>query len=296
MDVAVRVLGPLEVVIDGVDVTPPAPKERALLALLVVRRGRVVGADQLMEELWPTLAADRARRVLQVRVAALRKLLSTADAAPLLELVAPGYRLAIADEDVDEHRFLELVEQARATPRPATRPGRRPRSATHSDCGGGSPSPMSRRVSPGGRGRSAGRRPLGRDRGSDRCRPGVRPPPGGGVRARRAGGHRCVAGEVVGSTGPGAVSLRSAVGGPAGVRARPLPIVRGARRGAWAGAPRPRGSRPGATCRARLVGAAQARRRLRAGRHLAGLERRSIGRPRRVLRAAQWRRSRRSTT
>lgn len=113
MEVAVRVLGPLEAVINGVDVTPPAPKERALLALLVIRRGRVVGADQLMEELWPTLAADRARRVLQVRVAAVRKLFNLAGAAPLLELVSPGYRLAIAADDVDEHQFFELVEQAR---------------------------------------------------------------------------------------------------------------------------------------------------------------------------------------
>jgi DNA-binding SARP family transcriptional activator/pimeloyl-ACP methyl ester carboxylesterase len=114
MDVDVRVLGPLEVVIDGVDVTPPAPKERALLALLVVRRGRTIGADQLMEELWPTLAADRARRVLQVRVAALRKLLNTARAASLLQFAPPGYRLAVADDDVDESRFFELVEQARS--------------------------------------------------------------------------------------------------------------------------------------------------------------------------------------
>lgn len=113
MEVAVRVLGPLEVVIDGVDVTPPAPKERALLALLVIRRGRVVGADRLMEELWPALPADRARRVLQVRVAAVRKLLGTADAAALLELVSPGYRLAIVDDVVDEHQFFELVGQAR---------------------------------------------------------------------------------------------------------------------------------------------------------------------------------------
>jgi DNA-binding SARP family transcriptional activator/pimeloyl-ACP methyl ester carboxylesterase len=111
--VAVRVLGPLQVVINGVDVTPPAPKERALLALLVIKHGRVVGADRLMEELWPSLAADRARRVLQVRVAAVRKLLGAADAAPLLELVSPGYRLALADHDIDEHRFFELVEQAR---------------------------------------------------------------------------------------------------------------------------------------------------------------------------------------
>ncbi len=113
MQVAVRVLGPLQAVIDGVDVTPAAPKERALLALLAINRGVVVGADRLMEELWPTLAVDRARRVLQVRVAAVRKLLGTADAAPLLELVPPGYRLDIADEDVDEHRFIGLVARAR---------------------------------------------------------------------------------------------------------------------------------------------------------------------------------------
>jgi DNA-binding SARP family transcriptional activator/pimeloyl-ACP methyl ester carboxylesterase len=117
VEVAVRVLGPLQVVINGVDVTPPARKERALVALLVTSRGRVIGADRLMEELWPSLAADRARRVLQVRVAAVRKLLSTADAASLVELVPPGYRLAIADEDVDEHRFFTLVERARGQAR-----------------------------------------------------------------------------------------------------------------------------------------------------------------------------------
>ena len=114
VEVAVRVLGPLQVVINGVDVTPAAPKERALLALFVLNPGVVVGSERLMEELWPSLTADRARRVLQVRVAAVRKLFGTAGAAPLLELVPPGYRLAIADEDVDEYRFLELVERARS--------------------------------------------------------------------------------------------------------------------------------------------------------------------------------------
>jgi DNA-binding SARP family transcriptional activator/pimeloyl-ACP methyl ester carboxylesterase len=113
VEVAFSILGPLAGVIDGVDVTPPAPKERALLALLVINHGRVVSADRLMEELWPDLAPERARRVLQVRVAAVRKMLGAAKAAPLLELVAPGYRLAIAAEDIDEHRFLTLVERAR---------------------------------------------------------------------------------------------------------------------------------------------------------------------------------------
>jgi DNA-binding SARP family transcriptional activator len=32
--IVVRLLGPLQVVVDGVDVTPGAPKERGLLALL----------------------------------------------------------------------------------------------------------------------------------------------------------------------------------------------------------------------------------------------------------------------
>jgi DNA-binding SARP family transcriptional activator/pimeloyl-ACP methyl ester carboxylesterase len=113
VDVDVRVLGPFQVVVNGVDVTPVAPKERALLALLVMRHGRVVAADQLMEELWPTLAVDRARRVLQVRVAAVRKQLATADAASLLALAPPGYRLGIADDSIDEFRFMTLVARAR---------------------------------------------------------------------------------------------------------------------------------------------------------------------------------------
>ena len=124
MQVTVRVLGPLQAVVNGVDVTPAAPKERALLALFVINRGVVVGADRLMEELWPALVVDRARRVLQVRVAAVRKLLATSGAASLLELVPPGYRFDIGDDDVDEHRFLTLVEQARARDRSRRSGGR----------------------------------------------------------------------------------------------------------------------------------------------------------------------------
>ena len=114
VEVAFGVLGPLSAVIDGVDVTPRAQKERALLALLVINHGRVVSVDRLMDELWPDLTADRARRALQVRVAAVRKTLNLANAASLLELVAPGYQLAIAADDIDEHRFVTLVERARA--------------------------------------------------------------------------------------------------------------------------------------------------------------------------------------
>lgn len=109
--VAFGVLGPFEVVVDGNDVTPTAPKERALLALLVASPGRVVAADRFVEE---QLDVDRARRVLHVRVAALRKRLTGAGAGGLLVSIAPGYRLAVTPEEVDASRFAALVDSARA--------------------------------------------------------------------------------------------------------------------------------------------------------------------------------------
>jgi DNA-binding SARP family transcriptional activator len=47
-----RILGPLEVCAGGREVDLPAPKVRALLAVLVVHRGEVVSADALVEALW----------------------------------------------------------------------------------------------------------------------------------------------------------------------------------------------------------------------------------------------------
>ena len=113
MEVVFSVLGPLSAVIDGIDVTPGPQKERGLLAMLVINHGRVVSADRLMDELWPDLPADRARHVLQVRVAAVRKMLNTANAGSLLELVRPGYQLAVEADDIDEQRFFTLLERAR---------------------------------------------------------------------------------------------------------------------------------------------------------------------------------------
>ena len=112
------VLGPFQVLVDGRDVTPSAPKERALLGLLLINRGRVVSADRIIEELWPKLGADRARRVLQVRVAAVRKLLKGSTGASRLQFVMPGYRLDVAPDEVDEEHFVSLVAHSqRRTPR-----------------------------------------------------------------------------------------------------------------------------------------------------------------------------------
>ena len=60
----VRVLGPFEVVEDGRDLTPARPKQRALLALLLLRRERW-SAEELIEALWGPEPPETAAKALQ---------------------------------------------------------------------------------------------------------------------------------------------------------------------------------------------------------------------------------------
>lgn len=113
VQVEIGVLGELRVVVDGVELTPRAPKERALLALLAVNRERLVTVDRLLGQLWPELPPDRGRHVLQVRIAEIRKLLGGVGAAALVESNSAGYRLRISAESLDADRFAGLVEAAR---------------------------------------------------------------------------------------------------------------------------------------------------------------------------------------
>jgi DNA-binding SARP family transcriptional activator len=48
----VRLFGELEAVADGVPVPVRGAKQRALLALLALQRGRPVSADRLIDVLW----------------------------------------------------------------------------------------------------------------------------------------------------------------------------------------------------------------------------------------------------
>jgi DNA-binding SARP family transcriptional activator len=92
-----NILGQLEVSVDGVNATSAAPKERNLLALLVVNGRRMVSTDHLLEELWPEQSPDRARPSLHVRIAGIRKALGRAapGAEALLQSSGPGYRLDV---------------------------------------------------------------------------------------------------------------------------------------------------------------------------------------------------------
>jgi predicted ATPase/DNA-binding SARP family transcriptional activator len=103
-----RVLGPLQAT-DGVrDLTPARPKSRALLALLLLRAGRVVSPDEALDALWGEHPPPAARNALQGHVAALRRLFGS----DRIETRGGGYALQLEEDELDLHRFERLLTDA----------------------------------------------------------------------------------------------------------------------------------------------------------------------------------------
>jgi WD40 repeat protein/DNA-binding SARP family transcriptional activator len=120
------VLGPLDVRIDGVSVRVGGPKQRALLALLLLSANRVVSRDRLIGELQGEQSAE-ADHVLRVQVWRLRKTLAPDGAEePRLAARAPGYLLRVEPGELD----LDLFEQQVATGRAALAEGDPARAAS----------------------------------------------------------------------------------------------------------------------------------------------------------------------
>ncbi|GHH41450.1 BTAD domain-containing putative transcriptional regulator [Lentzea cavernae] len=99
------VLGP--VLVDGVEVA--APRQRALLAMLVLDAGRIVGHDQLIGGLYARPPAGAAN-ALQSQVSRLRR----AVAGVVVEHHPAGYRLVAEPSEVDHLRCAELLRAGRA--------------------------------------------------------------------------------------------------------------------------------------------------------------------------------------
>jgi DNA-binding SARP family transcriptional activator len=104
------VLGPLEVRQNGELVAITAPMQRAVLASLLVRIGGVVALSTIAQDIWGDNAPKSAAVTVRNYVRRLRHLLPE----PVIERAAGGYRLAVAAESTDLHRFLAQVDRARA--------------------------------------------------------------------------------------------------------------------------------------------------------------------------------------
>jgi DNA-binding SARP family transcriptional activator len=105
-----RILGPLEVEEAGQLLPLGGTKQRALLALLLLRANEVVSRDRLIDELWGGSPPDSGKTALQVHVSQLRKALGR----DLILTQTPGYLIRVSDGELDLHRFEQLVAAARA--------------------------------------------------------------------------------------------------------------------------------------------------------------------------------------
>jgi DNA-binding SARP family transcriptional activator len=121
--IGVRVLGPLEVTVDGATADVGGPRQRCVLARLIAGHGRVVSADRLIEDLYADEAPPRALAALQSYVSHLRRALEPGRTprAPAAVLVTspPGYALQLGWDAVDAWSFEEEVHQAAGLDDPA---------------------------------------------------------------------------------------------------------------------------------------------------------------------------------
>jgi DNA-binding SARP family transcriptional activator len=104
-----RILGPLEVVEHDQLLALGGPKQRALLAILLLHRGEVVSTDRLSDELWGERPPASAAKTVQAYVSNLRRALGDG----LLVTRGHGYLLQTAPDQLDVDRFAALVGAGR---------------------------------------------------------------------------------------------------------------------------------------------------------------------------------------
>jgi len=107
-----RVLGPLEVVVDGVPVPVPSGRALSLLATLLLRPNRVVSVDELVDRLWDGSPPNpaRVRSTLHMVVTRLRRALGEANR---VRTSVDGYLVEVEPGELDLERFRALRGEGR---------------------------------------------------------------------------------------------------------------------------------------------------------------------------------------
>src|SRR6476620_7028468 len=106
-----RILGPLEAVSADETMRLGGPKQRALLALLLLRRNEVVPRERLVDAIWGEGPPESASNSLQVYVHGLRRVLG----AERIVRNGSGYRIHVEPDELDVERFERHVWRAKET-------------------------------------------------------------------------------------------------------------------------------------------------------------------------------------
>ncbi len=109
----VRVLGPVQVHGPAGPAELSGARPRAVVALLAVHAGTVLGRTRLVEALWADEPPRTATKTLHSHIARVRQSLTGAGLPGLLVTRGPGYALLVPPDVVDARRFEDLVRRAR---------------------------------------------------------------------------------------------------------------------------------------------------------------------------------------
>ncbi|MGY1616648.1 BTAD domain-containing putative transcriptional regulator [Geodermatophilus sp. SYSU D00691] len=116
----VNLLGELTAACDGAPLDLGGPRQRAVLAVLLLARGEIVPADRLVESVWGDAPPADTTAALQSYVSHLRRRLEPGSAARARSTVlvreGPGYAVRLPADAVDAWRFERLLQQAAAEP------------------------------------------------------------------------------------------------------------------------------------------------------------------------------------
>lgn len=108
-----RILGPLDVRYGGNSLSVTAPRERDLLALLLLRADKAVSAEELIDGLWGSDPPVTARTTLHNYLKRLRRGLSERSGVPAAITTTPGgYVLELGEAALDLREFERLTRDA----------------------------------------------------------------------------------------------------------------------------------------------------------------------------------------
>jgi len=108
-EIAISLLGPLEVSHAGKHVDLGTPQQRALVAFLALRSGVLVPVDAIVDTLWPEVPPPSAEKIVQTYISRLRKVLGP----DLIRRRGSGYVLDLPREALDLARFERLAAEDR---------------------------------------------------------------------------------------------------------------------------------------------------------------------------------------
>ncbi|GIJ08911.1 BTAD domain-containing putative transcriptional regulator [Micromonospora andamanensis] len=108
-----RILGPLEVLAPNGGIDLGAPRQRIVLASLVLQANRVVSFGHLVEAIYGDNAPPTSRVQIQICVSALRRLLAGHGHPDAIQTYPTGYRLRVEAGNLDLHQYEALIAEAR---------------------------------------------------------------------------------------------------------------------------------------------------------------------------------------